>query len=208
MKRRALLAAIGTATAAGCLGSASEGSSNESGSDNTSDSRSDDRDDSADESVDPLSDQLPDERVYDFDNPIEYDVVLIEAKALYWRSSVEYTDHESAGIKEWDPGEEMNVVVVDLGVENLSDERLDYPSWDRFKLVTPEGEHDPVLETPGGTSVENIRDPLVSWPGSSGLRASYRRGWSNVYAAPAYDIENYAIKWDRPEDPIYWRPRP
>lgn len=186
MNRRALLGAIGTVAVAGCLGSANE---------------------SMGEPVDSLSDKLPDDRIYDFNEPAEYDVVLIQARSFNWDSSVRYTDHESADIKKWDPGEGMNVVVAGLYVENLSNEQLSYPSWDEFKLVTVEGEHDPVLETPDGTSVDNIRDPHVSWPGSSGLRASYKRGWNNVFAAPAYDIENYAIKWDHPEDPIYWRPQ-
>ncbi len=186
-----MLAAIGTVAIAGCL----------------SETSSDDPEPTNDsgETTDLLSSELPDSRVYSIDERAEYDSVLIKAWSLESRDTVEYKDTDAAEIKTWDPGNDRSIVVADLRVENLSDDRLEYPRWDQFELVTPGGSVAPVLETPDGVSVEKIRDPHVSWTDSSGLRADYTRGWTAVYNAPAYEVSNYAVKWTYPDDPIFWR---
>lgn len=184
MKRRALLGAIGAATLAGCT---SKGSGDQ-------------------EDRDELADVLEGESVHDLRSEVTYDVVLIQANRLEVADVVEYRHPKDAEIKTWDPGEDMAIVVAGHWVMNLSNESIDYPKWDQFWLVSPEGTHEPRLETPGGVSVDEIRDPSVSWPESEGLQADYSRGWNSVYVAPKHD--HYALKWTYPEEPIYWRTEP
>jgi len=179
MNRRQYLSAVSLPALAGCLG-------------NTS-------------SSDPLSDQLPEDGVYNLDEWAEYEVILIKASGIKVRDSVEYKNTEEATIKTWDPGEERSIIVVSFWVENLSNDSLEYPSWEEFELVTPEKSHTPVLETPDGSSVDQIRDPHVSWVESEGLSADYSRGWSGVYVASTSPTENLAVRWTLPDDPIYWR---
>lgn len=141
---------------------------------------------------------------YEFGEIVRYDVVQIQAEDLWVRDSVEYRNPEEARIKEWDPGEDKSIVGVDYHAENLSNEELQWPSWKYFALLTPNNEYHPVVETPDGISVEEIRDPHVSWVKTEGLGTKYPQGWSSVYVAEKLSKESYVPKWDRPVPPVVW----
>lgn len=186
VKRRAMLTAIGTVAVAGCSASGDFGKDG-----NTS--------------TEGVLADVPDDKVLSMGESTEYDAILMEATRLKSRSSVEYTNREEEEIKTWDPGDGLEIFVAGLRAENLSNDRLEYPTWDQFQLVTTEGTVDPILKTPDGTSVDEIREPMVSWPGSTGVRAGTHSGWDNVYVAPTSETGRYAVKWVRQEGPIYWR---
>lgn len=149
---------------------------------------------------------LPEENVYSLGEEAQHEVALLNTRRMKIHSQVEYTDRDSAEIATWNPGEDKNIVFTDYWVENLSNGDIDWPDWANFKLTHPEGVSEPIIELPGGESVEEIRDETVSWPESTGLRSDYERGWSGVYVAPSVGGDSYAAKWTRPEQPFYWTP--
>lgn len=185
MNRRAVLATIGgLAATPGCI---------------TTGRQADD---------DPLD--LPDERVYPLDENAEYNSVLVKSSYLSAVDGVEYNNPEKGSIETWNPGEENYIGFARFWAENLSNGEKEYPRWESFKLVTPDGIENPITETLDGTSVEEIREeehvPPVTWPESSGIDSNYSRGWTAVYTLPKTELSNVAVKWERPGgEPVYWR---
>lgn len=149
---------------------------------------------------------LPDDAtVYAINEKVTRDSVEVWVNGIEMRDEVEYNNPEEGSIKKWNPGESRMLVFVDFWARNLSDEKKTFPRWRAFKLLTPEETHDPIVETPDGTEVEEIESPHVSWVESNGISANYKRGWSAVYEVPKVDATDVAVKWAPPfGNPVFW----
>jgi len=150
---------------------------------------------------------LPDDAtVYAMRDNAKHDSVRVNVWRIRTRNKVEYNNPEEGTIKTWNPGDSRMLVIADIDAENLSNEEKTFPRWRSFKLSTPEETVKPVVETPDGTSVEEIESPQVVWPESNGISPNYKRGWSAVYDAPRADVSDVAVKWVAPDgDTIFWR---
>lgn len=134
----------------------------------------------------------------------KHEGVRIRAESIQAFDSIEYTDTDAGEIRTFEE-DDTKIVVVEFRAENLTDDEKEYPAWDNFRLQTPEEEAVPRTMI-AGVSVEQIRDPVVVWPTSSGIRADYSRGWHAVFLPDAAPKYNYAVAWNGPGGPVYWRP--
>lgn len=216
MKRRQLLAALGTglAATAGCIttGSTAPDTTTRTPTTTTTTKTPTATDTDTETTTtterDPLD--LPRDRVHAIDENVNHDSVLVKTTYISVVNEVKYNNPEKGSIETWNPGQGYMLAFAKFWAENLSDDKKDYPHWESFQLVTPASVEKPVVETPDGTSVEEIRSgehtPVVTWPESSGIRTNYDRGWTGVYTIQDADYTNVAVKWNRPDsEPVYWR---
>lgn len=151
---------------------------------------------------------LPPEQTHGYDEWVRYNDIRLKARRIDAYDSIEYNNPETATIEEWNPGPDRQIVVPWYRVENLGTEELAYPTWENFHLVTPDEILEPIVEAPDGTSLEEVtsESAMIHWIESEGLDGNYERGWTGVFDAPKEDLTNFASKWTRPEEPVYWQP--
>lgn len=176
MRRRAFMAASASVLLAGCSGRALPGIS---------------------------EDTEIDERIAGF-GAVSHGSAVFDLLSLYVTPEVEFVN-DAETIDTWGPDGESIVVAVVM-VENLSDEMIDFPTYEQFELDVAGEVYAPISELPIGVDVGDIRDPTISDSSQEGVWANGQDVWDVVFQAPVDAIDELTLRWTRSDATISWTP--